>query len=202
MKLVSMRNRGRLSACIIAALGVVAGGFAAAQPPADRPITTAIADASIRFASVDIFADSGTDALAAYQIEITAEIKGGTVSLVGVEGGDPAATRGAFAEPPIYDPEALTHSRIVLAAYTARDVKDLPSGRVRIARLHVQIEHAAGDATGAEAGNGAGEGAGNVAAANQPTNVNPTYRVRVIAAGRADGTRIAAEFEAVPGDQR
>ncbi|MGE3107209.1 MAG: hypothetical protein AB7G11_02920 [Phycisphaerales bacterium] len=142
----------------------------------------------VRFEHVDLFADSGTEGLGAYQVEVIAEVPGGSgkVVLVGVEGGDASASEGkgvAFAAPPVYDPEALSRDRIVIAAYTSLGAERLPTGRVRVARLHVQIESAR------EPGD------------DQPM-VKPTYRVRVIAAGRADGTRMPAAFDVVPGGSK
>lgn len=91
-------------------------------------------DASI--IAVDVMVDSPTP-IAAYQIEVTG---GSNVSLVGVEGGE----HQAYAEPPYYDP-ALLHAeanieRIVIADYTLAD--NLPSGEVRIARLHLMVQGA------------------------------------------------------------
>ncbi len=157
-----------------------------------QPVPAVFTPTSIRFQTIDLYADSEDEPLAAYQIEVIAEFPSGSVSLVGVEGGDHAATKGAFAQPPVYDPDALTHSRIILAAYTSCDAANLPIGRVRIARLHVQIESTAGNA--ANPANDLNQERKNI--------TNPTYRVRVIAAGRADGTRITADFEALPGEHR
>jgi hypothetical protein len=71
---------------------------------------------------------------------------GGKVTLVGIEGGEHAV----FAKPAYYDPAALAPDgggRVILAAYSTG--KDLPTGRTRVARLHVMVE-----------GAGGGEGAG------------------------------------------
>jgi len=148
------------------------------QKPA---LSTAIREQSVRFTTVDIFADSGVQGLAAYQVEITSEFAGGKVSLVGVEGGE----AGVFSEPPFYDPEALTRDRIILAAYTpGADIgkaKSIPSGKTQVARLHVQITSEAGIDDAAP---------------------KPVFTLRVIAAGGIDGTRINAEFSAVQGDGR
>lgn len=88
--------------------------------------------ASPRFAAVDVFIDAKGASLAAYQVELDAERKG--IQIVGVEGGEHAA----FAKPPYYDPKALKDDRIVLAAFSTS--KDLPSGRTRVARVHLRIE--------------------------------------------------------------
>jgi hypothetical protein len=85
-----------------------------------------------RFGFVDVSLDAKTSALAAYQFEFAAE--GGHATVVGIEGGDPAA----FKNPPYYDPAALGQHRAILAAFSTG--KDLPKGRMRIARIHLMIE--------------------------------------------------------------
>src|SRR5262249_31529056 len=88
---------------------------------------------AIRFRSVDIFVDPQGKPLAAYQIEFTGESE--SVKLVGIEGG----AHAAFKEPPYYDPAALAHNRVILAALNAAD--DLPTGKTRVARLHLEISN-------------------------------------------------------------
>jgi len=56
------------------------------------------------------------------------------VKLVGIEGGEHAA----FRDPPYYDPKAMMHERVILAALNAGD--DLPKSRTRVARLHLEID--------------------------------------------------------------
>ncbi len=83
------------------------------------------------FGWVDVFIDTGDRPLAAYQFEFTG---GPGVQLVGIEGGDAAA----FRDPPRYDPRALALApprAIVAAFHTGRD---LPGGKVRVARLMVR----------------------------------------------------------------
>ena len=84
-----------------------------------------------RFAVIDIFIDSGDDALAAYQFELSAD--SGDFRIVGVEGGQ----HPAFAEPPYYDPAALQQDRVILAAFNTG--QNLPTGKTRVARVHVQV---------------------------------------------------------------
>ena len=86
---------------------------------------------TIRFTYVDLYLDSGEAALAAWQLEFAAET--GDVKLVGVEGGEHAA----FKHAPVYDPKALQGGRIIVAAYSLDG--ELPSGRTRVARLHLQV---------------------------------------------------------------
>ena len=85
----------------------------------------------VRFGALDVFLDSGTLPLAAYQFEV--KVTSGDVKLVGVEGGE----HTAFKRPPYYDPKALAGQRIVIAAFDIG--ADLPRGRTRVARLMVQV---------------------------------------------------------------
>lgn len=127
---------------------VLASGAAADDDLAPRTAS--------RFVPVDIYVDSGTDSLAAWQVQFTTSGKG-TVKLVGVEGG----AHAAFGSPPAYDPAALEQDRVILAAFNTG--ADLPSGRTRVARLHLHV-------TG-----------------------TPQYSIELAAAGDADGRRIEAE---------
>jgi hypothetical protein len=90
-----------------------------------------VIDAKVRFAPVHIYLDSGEHPLAAYQFELKATK--GQIKIVGVEGGEHAA----FKEAPYYDPAALMQNRIIIAAFNTG--QDLPTGRTRIATLHLQI---------------------------------------------------------------
>jgi hypothetical protein len=80
-----------------------------------------------RFVAVDVYIEAGDHKLAAWQVEIGTDDR---AAIVGVEGGEPAVYR----EPPTYDPAALQGGKIILAALTTGDA---PSGRVRVARLHL-----------------------------------------------------------------
>lgn len=95
-------------------------GQSAAHPP-------------VRFAVADVYIEPhDTQPLAAYQVDVNAENDG--VKLVGIEaGGHPA-----FADPPYYDPAALQRQRVILAGFSTSP--DLPTGRTRVARLHLQID--------------------------------------------------------------
>lgn len=97
--------------------------------------TDARAEEPARFQPVDIVVDVGNRSLGAYQIEIV--IKSGDASIVGVEGGEPAA----FESAPYYDPKALAGGRIIIAAYSTDDA--LPSGRIHVATLHLRVVGAA-----------------------------------------------------------
>ncbi len=88
----------------------------------------------VRFTHFDVFLDSGDKALGAYQVELRCTTS--NVTLVGIEGGE----HGAYKEPPYYDPAALHNprgSRVILAAFNTGS--DLPAGKTRVARIHVQV---------------------------------------------------------------
>lgn len=93
------------------------------EPPED-------ADDGIRFEAIDVFLNCGTNHLAAWQLEV--QSKNSAVEIVGIEGGEHAA----FAEPAYYDPKAMNSNRVILAAFSTAN--DLPSGKTRVARIHVQ----------------------------------------------------------------
>ncbi len=99
--------------------------FAAAGAPHSAP--TPQGPAAAAFVALDVFVDTGSQTLAAWQCELTFV----TAKLVGIEGGEPKA----FADAPLYDPEALQGGRVILAALA--DGQQLPTGRVRVARVHV-----------------------------------------------------------------
>jgi hypothetical protein len=104
---------------------------------AAQPETQPVAAAAPRFVAVDVFVDSGPTPLAAYQVEFTGTTAaGGSVTLVGVEGG----AHPALAAAPYYDPKALAGGHIIIAAFTT--AADLPSGKTRVARLHLRVEGA------------------------------------------------------------
>jgi hypothetical protein len=85
---------------------------------------------------VDVFVDSGAQPLAAYQLTFRAT--SGDVKIVGIEGGGHPAYKAA----PYYDPEAIQHERVVLAAFNTAAIGQLPIGRTRVATIHVQIRGA------------------------------------------------------------
>ena len=92
---------------------------------------TAEADVWPRFTTLDVYVDSGTAKLAAYQVEVTAAT--GQFMLVGIAGGD----HPAFAPPPYYDPAARAGGeRVVLAAFNTGE--DLPAGKTRVAQLQLE----------------------------------------------------------------
>ena len=90
-------------------------------------------EGSVRFSAVDIFVDSSSTPLAAWQLEFAAT--NGTVKIVGIEGGEHAA----FKHPPFYDPKAIQHERVILAAFSMDAPDKLPTGKTRVATIHLQI---------------------------------------------------------------
>ena len=87
----------------------------------------------VRFQAVDIFVDSKDVALAAYQLEFA--VASGNAKIVGIEGGE----HPAFAEAPFYDPKAIQHERVILAAFSTHAADKLPTGQTRVATIHLQI---------------------------------------------------------------
>ena len=112
--------------------------------------------AQVKFVPMDVYIDSGSNALAAYQFELV--VLQGDAKIVGVEGGQ----HTAFANPPYYDPAALNHNRIIIAAFSTS--KDLPKGKTRIATIHMRI---------------AGE-------------IEPKYETKLVVAATSDGNKITA----------
>ena len=93
-------------------------------------------DAAPRFVAVDVYLQADRP-VAAWQFEFS----GGNARIVGVENGDSGAFEGA----PYYDREAVqrgTADRIVVADFSLAARDALPSGRVRIATLHLMLEDA------------------------------------------------------------
>ncbi|HOX08103.1 MAG TPA: hypothetical protein PK280_17030 [Planctomycetota bacterium] len=112
---------------LLAALALLPLGAAlAAGEAAARPTTSS-------FRAVDVWVDSGTERLAAYQVEVTYDAA--RVRIVGVEGGEPAGFRDA----PWFDEAGKTGGRIVLAAFVPQDSQAVNGAR-RVARLHLQVE--------------------------------------------------------------
>jgi len=87
----------------------------------------------IRFQAVDVFVDSKDAALAAYQLEFT--VASGDAKIVGIEGGE----HPAFTEAPFYDPKAIQHERVILAAFSTQPAAKLPKGKTRVATIHLQV---------------------------------------------------------------
>ena len=122
------------------------------------------AEPTSRFVAYELRIDSAKETLAAWQVELTNP----SWRVVGIEGGEKP-----FDEPAYYDPKALQHDRIVLAAFTT--ASSLGSGDQRVAIVHV-IESIGGDA---------------------PRNATET-QLRVIAAANGVGTRIPVTARLLP----
>lgn len=91
-----------------------------------------IDDSDSQFEAIDVYVDSGTNPLAAYQFELASTTPG--VKIVGIEGGEHAA----YSDAPYYDSRAMRNNRVIIAAFNTG--KDLPVGRSRVARIHVEIQ--------------------------------------------------------------
>lgn len=130
-----------LDFCLVA-FAFAQEGSGAATASDGRPSMTELQNlgshstGNVVFDAIDIFVESGEEPLAAYQIEFLSESEG--VIFVGVEGGG----HPAFARAPYYDPAAMNNNRVILAAFNAGE--DLPSGRVRVARVHVSMQQSPG----------------------------------------------------------
>lgn len=110
-----------IGCCLLALLGALLSAAITAPLPS---ITAG------GFAAYDVFVDAGTHHLGAFQFAW--QVPPGQASIVGVEGGD-----GVFQPAPYYDPAALQQHRIVVAGFTLAN--DLPTGRTRVARLHLHL---------------------------------------------------------------
>ena len=108
-------------------VGVLLAAMPATQDTATRTETT-----GPRFVAWDVFVDSSTASLGAYQFEW--KVLSGDATIVGVEGGAPPA----FAAAPYYDEVALQRQRILIGAFST--AAELPTGETRVARIHLMVE--------------------------------------------------------------
>ena len=88
---------------------------------------------AVRFTTVDIVLNAGDTPLAAYQLDFRTAV--GAVKIVGIEGGE----HPAFSEPPYYDPKAIQQERVILASFNTADASELPTGKTRVATIHLQV---------------------------------------------------------------
>ena len=116
--------------CVAALASSVAFSVVVARAQ-EVPATQSASKPAIRFTHVDVFIDAKDQPLAAYQFELAAEK--GEVKIVGIEGGEHVA----FKAPPYYDPAAMSRDHVIIAAFNTG--KDLPKGKTRVARVHVQV---------------------------------------------------------------
>jgi hypothetical protein len=108
---------------------------------------------------VDVFVDSKDKPLAAYQLDFA--VTNGNAKIVGIEGGE----HPAFGQPPFYDPKAMQHERVILAAFSTEAADKLPTGKTRVATIHLQVEAV----------------------------TEPQFELKLQAAADAQGNRLAAE---------
>ena len=128
-------RRATLAAAGSLILALALPGGLARQP---EGVQAPGADAGVRFAAVHIVVDAGQSLLGAYQVDLRA-IEG-DVKVVGVEGAAPdeqGVPAAAFARAPYYDPAAMMAERVVIGDFSLNEA--LPSGRVRVATVHVRI---------------------------------------------------------------
>ena len=124
-------TRTILKIILLLVLCTVAWSAPAATSPAleGKPANQG-AGRQVRFVPLDVLIDSGKTPLAAYQLEIQTPPD---VKIVGLEGGDPLPFRDA----PYYDPAALMGNRVIIAAFSTDPPASLPTGKTRVARLHL-----------------------------------------------------------------
>ena len=89
-------------------------------------------DLTIHFTSVDIWVNSGEEALAAYQTEIVYDKN--KIIVVGIEGGE----KNGFKRAPFYDLKGMKSGRIIIASFI-KNKQNALNGKARIARLHLQV---------------------------------------------------------------
>lgn len=152
----------RFTAMLLLAVGLLLPGMALlAAPerePAGEPDAATEAEAEVmrtpRFEAVRVYVDVGRTPLAAYQFQLHAAR--GEARVVGVESGE----HDAFRQPPFYDRRAVERGRsdrVIVAAYAEPTVAaapaaqadadagsdGLPTGRVRVATVHMLVTGAA-----------------------------------------------------------
>ena len=120
-----------------------------------------------RFVPLHVYLDSGDAPLAAYQLDLAADPESG-VAIVGIEGGDHAA----YHEPPYYDPAAMRQERVIIADFSTLPNEQLPTGRTRIATIHLMT-------TGDD---------------------DPAFETHLVASATTDGTRIHVTVQTTLGN--
>lgn len=127
-----MKTLATLMMLLVAAVGV--GGVALNQHADATPPELIVVQPT--FQAVHVYVDSGDVPLAAYQFEVTATR--GTMQIVGVENGE----HEAFDEPPFYDRKTVEGGqadRIIIAAFSTAAADQLPTGKTRVATVHVRM---------------------------------------------------------------
>ncbi len=124
--MMKMRQKGLIKLTILVLAALFATAAAAAEAGGRSALT---------FVPVDVYVNAGNAELGAFQFEIVYDPS--IIYLVGVEGGD-----APFAQAPYYDPRGLTGGTIRIAGFTVEP--QLPTGLVRVARLHLAVSGDAG----------------------------------------------------------
>lgn len=148
-------------ASLLLALAMFLPGRAAPIHAGDAPLASEgplASEAQDTFRAFDLFVDSGSKHLAAYQLEFKSA--NGSIQIVGIEGGD----SWAFQAAPFYDPAAMQGDRVVIGAFATQREPMLPTGKTRVARVHVMI----------------------------PAGAAPNLRAELQTAGSPDGSKIDA----------
>lgn len=140
---------------LLAILMTLACGRISAQPTQET---------AVQFRAVDIYVNSRAQPLAAYQLEFSVTNAASAAKIVGIEGGDSPA----FSKPPFYDPQAMQHERVIIAAFSTNTVNNLPKGKTRVATIHLQTTR----------------------------GVKPEFELKLEVAADANGNRIPAEATA------
>ena len=141
-----------LTVTALVAAGGAAGAWSSPGSPAPRDD-----DEAGRFLAVPVHVDVRDGRLAAYQFELRE--RDDRMRVVGVENGEHAA----FAKAPYFDRQAVeagTADRIIVAAFSTNAEDELPTGRTRVATVHVHLASEGEpqwEATLVRAGNAAGE---------------------------------------------
>jgi|GEM_PF-2885114 len=151
----------------LGAVLMLVGGLGLRSAPTADPAEAARsgrAGASpVEFCSYDLWLDSGSAPLVAYQLQITYDK--GRVRVVGLEGG----AAPVYREAPYYDRTGFEAGRIIVAAFTT-DHAQAPTGRTRVARIHLAV----------------------------PRGAVPELGVPLMAAARPGGARCQAAVEVMP----
>jgi hypothetical protein len=124
----------------------------------------------VRFEAVHVFIDSGNTPLSAYQFKLSDSQD--RVQIVGVENGEHAA----FGDAPFYDRETigrLNADHVIVAGYSTLEAAKLPTGKTRIATVHLRV----------------------------PGTAKVDYQLQLIAAADADGKNIQATLSHQTGSE-
>ena len=139
--------------------------------PVPRPAEPEGGEPAAGFAAVPVYVDPGGRPLAAYQFALSAT--NANLRVVGLENGE----HPAFATPPYHDPAAIAEgdagARIVVADFSLRAADALPTARVRVTTVMVQVTRLPGVAADARV----------------------DYRLELMAAGDPAGDRIDAVLD-------